>query len=49
MSRTHSVLTLIQQKRGLDDKILIPFFPYRDDSEQIMGVIEHMVTHYINL
>ncbi|KAL9957185.1 hypothetical protein ACROYT_G038792 [Oculina patagonica] len=32
--------------RGLDDKTLLPYFPYRDDGLKILGVIEHMA--YIN-
>ena len=40
---------LIEQKRGVDDKDLLPYFPYRDDGEQILEVIEHMVKDYVDL
>ena len=42
-------LFFINQKRGVDDKDLLPYFPYRDDGEKILEVIEHMVTEYIDL
>ena len=42
-------LLFIDQKRGVDDKDLLPYFPYRDDGEKILEVIEHMVTEYIDL
>ena len=44
-----SVLYLFQQRRGLDDKELLPYFPYRDDGEQILEVIENMVKEYVDL
>ena len=44
-----SVLYLFQQRRGLDDKKLLPYFPYRDDGEQILEVIENMVKEYVDL
>ncbi|XP_078349100.1 polyunsaturated fatty acid 5-lipoxygenase-like isoform X3 [Oculina patagonica] len=37
------------KKRGLDDKKLLPYFPYRDDGIKILEVIEHMVKNYVNL
>ncbi|KAL9962251.1 hypothetical protein ACROYT_G031333 [Oculina patagonica] len=37
------------KKRGLDDKNLLPYFPYRDDGEKILKVIEDMVEEYVNL
>ncbi|KAM7429780.1 hypothetical protein ABFA07_019417 [Porites harrisoni] len=37
------------KKRGLDDRRLIPYFPYRDDGEEILGVIDHMVEKYVSL
>ena len=40
---------LFQQRRGLDDKELLPYFPYRDDGEQILEVIENMVKEYVDL
>ena len=43
------VLFLIQQKRGVDDRDLLPYFPYRDDGEQILEVIENMVKDYVDL
>ena len=42
-------LLFINQKRGVDDKDLLPYFPYRDDGEKILEVIEHMVKEYIDL
>lgn len=49
--RCNSVLifTLSQQKRGLDDTKLLPYFPFRDDGYQILRVIEDMVEDYVNL
>ena len=44
-----SVLYLFRQRRGLDDKKLLPYFPYRDDGEQILEVIENMVKEYVDL
>ncbi|XP_078384528.1 polyunsaturated fatty acid 5-lipoxygenase-like [Oculina patagonica] len=37
------------KKRGLDDKNLLPYFPYRDDGEKLIKVIEDMVEEYVNL
>ncbi|XP_078383880.1 polyunsaturated fatty acid 5-lipoxygenase-like isoform X2 [Oculina patagonica] len=37
------------KKRGLGDKSLLPYFPYRDDGEQILKVIEDMVKDYVDL
>ncbi|XP_015779645.1 PREDICTED: allene oxide synthase-lipoxygenase protein-like [Acropora digitifera] len=37
------------KRRGLDDKELLPYFPYRDDGEQILEVIENMVKEYVDL
>ncbi|XP_068761819.1 polyunsaturated fatty acid 5-lipoxygenase-like [Montipora capricornis] len=37
------------KKRGVDDSDLLPYFPYRDDGEQILKVIEQMVTDYVDL
>ena len=39
----------INQKRGVDDKNLLPYFPYRDDGEKILEVIQNMVKDYIDL
>ena len=44
-----SVLHFFQQRRGLDDKELLPYFPYRDDGEQILKVIENLVKEYVDL
>ena len=37
------------QDRGLDDRNLLPYFPFRDDGFKILKVIEAMVEDYINL
>ena len=37
------------QSRGLDDKKLLPYFPFRDDGLKILNVIEAMVKDYVNL
>ncbi|KAJ7388259.1 hypothetical protein OS493_038908, partial [Desmophyllum pertusum] len=37
------------KKRGLADKRLLPYFPYRDDGIRILKVIERMVKTYVNL
>ncbi|XP_073245917.1 polyunsaturated fatty acid 5-lipoxygenase-like isoform X2 [Porites lutea] len=37
------------KKRGLDDRRLIPYFPYRDDGEEILGVIDDVVEKYVSL
>lgn len=37
------------KKRGVDDKELLPYFPYRDDGERILEIIENMVKEYISL
>ena len=42
-------LLFINQKRGVDDKDLLPYFPYRDDGEKILEVIEQMVKEYMDL
>ena len=42
-------VVFFQQRRGLDDKELLPYFPYRDDGEQILEVIENMVKEYVDL
>lgn len=37
------------QDRGLDDRKLLPYFPFRDDGIRILTVIEDMVEDYVNL
>ncbi|KAJ7365963.1 hypothetical protein OS493_002702 [Desmophyllum pertusum] len=37
------------KKRGLADKRLLPYFPYRDDGIRILKVIERMVKTYVKL
>lgn len=37
------------KKRGVDDKELLPYYPYRDDGEQILKIIENMVKGYVDL
>jgi len=37
------------QGRGLDDRKLLPYFPFRDDGFKILKVIEAMVEDYVNL
>lgn len=37
------------KKRGVDDKDLLPYFPYRDDGEKILEVIENLVKEYVDL
>jgi len=37
------------KKRGVDDKDLLPYFPYRDDGEKLLDVIESMVKDYVDL
>lgn len=37
------------KKRGVDDKKLLPYYPYRDDGEQILKIIENMVKGYVDL
>ncbi|XP_066016500.1 polyunsaturated fatty acid 5-lipoxygenase-like [Pocillopora verrucosa] len=37
------------KKRGVDDKKLLPYYPYRDDGEQILKIIENMVKDYVEL
>lgn len=37
------------QDRGLDDRKLLPYFPFRDDGIRILKVIEAMVEDYVNL
>ncbi|KAJ7384832.1 hypothetical protein OS493_019509 [Desmophyllum pertusum] len=36
-------------KRGLADKKVLPYCPYRDDGIKILEVIENMVENYVNL
>lgn len=40
---------LLLKKRGVDDKDLLPYFPYRDDGEKLLDVIESMVKDYVDL
>ena len=35
------------QKRGLDDEIKFPYFPYRDDNRLLLMAISRMVEDYI--
>lgn len=35
------------QKRGLDNKEKLPYFPYRDDSNLLLLTIKRMVVDYI--
>ncbi|XP_068671923.1 polyunsaturated fatty acid 5-lipoxygenase-like isoform X3 [Montipora foliosa] len=37
------------KKRGLADKKLVPYFPYRDDIEEILQVIEKVAESYVRL
>lgn len=37
------------KKRGVDDKKLLPYYPYRDDGEKILKIIENMVKDYVDL
>ncbi|XP_068673782.1 polyunsaturated fatty acid 5-lipoxygenase-like isoform X1 [Montipora foliosa] len=37
------------KKRGLADKKLVPYFPYRDDIEEILQVIEKVAESYVYL
>ncbi|XP_068671938.1 polyunsaturated fatty acid 5-lipoxygenase-like [Montipora foliosa] len=37
------------KKRGLADKKLVPYFPYRDDIEEILQVIEKVAESYVCL
>ncbi|XP_044164783.1 allene oxide synthase-lipoxygenase protein-like [Acropora millepora] len=37
------------KRRGLDNKELLPYFPYRDDGEKILEVIEIIVKEYVDL
>ncbi|XP_068762512.1 polyunsaturated fatty acid 5-lipoxygenase-like [Montipora capricornis] len=37
------------KKRGLADKKLVPYFPYRDDIEEILQVIEKVAESYVKL
>ena len=45
----NSVLISFHQSRGLDDRELLPYFPFRDDGIIILTVIEAMVKDYVNL
>ena len=38
----------VLQKRGLDDRNALPFFPYRDDGEVMYDAIGAMVEDYIH-
>jgi len=49
LSMWTSLFLLNEQKRGVDDKKLLPYYPYRDDGEQILKIIEKMVKEYVNL
>lgn len=40
---------LLCKKRGVDDKKLLPYFPYRDDGEKILSVIEDFAKDYVDL
>lgn len=44
-----SAFVLFSKKRGLDDKDLLSYFPYRDDGEKLLNVIESMVEEYVDL
>ena len=35
------------QKRGLDNKQKLPYFPYRDDNDLMLLTIKRMVVDYI--
>lgn len=37
------------QKRGLDNKTLLPYFPYRDDCKLMLLVIERMAVDYVSI
>lgn len=37
------------KKRGLANRFLLPYFPYRDDGLKILVVIERMVKRYVDL
>jgi len=37
------------KERGVADKKLLPYFPFRDDGEKIYEVIEDMIKNYVNL
>jgi len=37
------------KNRGLDDKKLLPYFPYRDDSELLLLTIRRMVEDYLGI
>ena len=39
----------VSQKRGVDDRNSLPFFPYRDDGEVMYDAIGAMVKDYINM
>lgn len=40
---------IIYKKRGLANRNLLPYFPYRDDGMRILTVIERMVERYVDL
>ena len=49
LTQTEFLLYLFQQRRGLDDRTLLPYFPYRDDGEKVLEVIKNMVKEYVDL
>ena len=42
-------MNLSIQERGLDDKKMLPYYPYRDDSELLLTAIRGMVKDYVNM
>ena len=45
----HYSFFLYLLESGVDDKDLLPYFPYRDDGEKILEVIENLVKGYVDL
>ena len=45
---TFQLSHFLKQKRGLDDKKMLPNFPYRDDCAFLLMAIERMVQDYVN-
>lgn len=45
---TFQLKHFFKQKRGLDDKKMLPYFPYRDDCAFLLMAIERMVQDYVN-